>query len=264
MFSGKDYKGEKGSPQVADLFHKNDIGLNIKEKASGSSLQLMVIFLSEMTRTGLTNVEISIEKVLSLRGMQDCSYSRKQIRQDLLYLDKVQFKYYNAKKGWMIARIGDGNACINKDMLYFQFSTSFLPLIPAKQYMPLPESILHTGKNENLPARFFLTWRICQHKRMNLDRPNADLVSVRSLLTCCPAIPAYHELKHRQVDQRIIEPFGKALDRCGPYFTWEYERSEPATYQDFIDSRVRVKWNIEPYTDTKRLIKAKAKRRSRK
>lgn len=227
-------------------------------------MQLMVIFLSEMTRTGLTNVEISIEKVLSLRGMQDCSYSRKQIRQDLLYLDKVQFKYYDANKGWMAARIGDGNACINKGMLYFQFSTSFLPLIPAKQYMPLPESILHTDKNENLPARLFLTWRICQHKRMNLDRPNSDLVPVQSLLTCCPAIPAYRELKHRQVDQRIIVPFGKALDRCGPYFIWEYEGSEPATYQELIDSRVRIIWNIEPYTDTERLIKAKAKRRSRK
>lgn len=217
------------------------------ETVGGSTLQLLLILIAEMTRTRKDTIELPIKKVLSLRQIKDNSYARRQIKQDLQCLDKVQFEYKKYNGNWIKARIGTGLARYENGLVSFCFDKSFLPFIPHNQFMEVPDDILRTQKNENMAARFMLLWRICQHKRMNMDKSNADLVPVRSLLDCCPAIPAYEILKCGQVDQRIIKPFENALDRCSYILSWEYENDEPKNYYMFRQSRIRIIWKSEPY-----------------
>jgi len=246
------------------------IELLTREIARGSALQLMIILLTEEHRTGRLDVELPVDRVLSMREMRSTSYARKQIREDLAYLDRMEFTCYLKRKGLVQARIGTGGSCINKGMIYFSFDDSMTLLIPKNQFMALPDSVLATQRNENISARFLLTWRICQHKRMNLDRPNADLVPVKSLLECCPAIPAYRDLKYRQMEQKIVEPFETALEKCAFHFSWDYEDREkypdgrPKGYGEFRDARVRIIWRADPYQGYEGFIRRKAKRRSRK
>lgn len=244
--------------------NNENIRLLRSETASGSTLQLLLILIAEITRTRKDAIELPIKKVLSLRQIKDNSFTRCQIKQDLQYLNKVQFEYKKYNGAWIPSQIGTGIARREKGLISFCFDKSFLALIPHNQFMEVPEGILQTQKNENMAARFMLLWRICQHKRMNLDKSNADLVPVRSLLDSCPAIPTYDSLKCGQVDQRIIKPFENALDKCSYIFSWEYEQDVPENHPMFRQSRIQIIWRSDPYAASEDFKRAKARRRSQK
>lgn len=235
---------------------------NPRMQFSGSTLQLLVILLRELTEIGTAEIELPIRTIMELRGLQDEKNFRKQLLADLATIGAIQFEYYlNKSSGNMRpAQISDECNYIQNSVLHFTFDKSFLPIVPINQYMWLPYDVLHTRKNENIVTRILLTWRICQHKRMNLDRANADAVYVKSLLDCCP-IPSPKELgKAGQLNKRIIEPFEKALDRCG-CFSWQYADIQPKNYTDFTKSKVKIHWHTDPYAGSTGLKVAKAKRR---
>lgn len=127
--------------------------------------------------------------------------------------------------------------------------------------MYLPHEVLRTQRNENITTRLLLTWRIYQHKRMNLDRPNAETITVRSLLESCPVIPSPSQLGAAgQISKRIIEPFEKALNRSSA-FSWEYVGNPPNSYTEFVQSKLHIHWQTDPYTDFPALKTAKMRRR---
>lgn len=231
-------------------------------KITGSMFQLLVILIKELTETGSTQIELPLSKFLALRGLRDEKFARKQLLSDLEMIGTIRFEYcHNKSSGEMrIAKVSGECGYIQNSVLHFTFDKSFLPLVPINQYMWMPYDILHTHKNENISARLLLTWRICQHKRMNLDRANADTVPIKSLLVCSP-IPYPGELgKARQLNKRIIEPFEKALDNC-ECFSWQYADNQPETYTDFAQIKVKIHWHTDPYADSTSLKAAKAKRR---
>lgn len=235
---------------------------NPRIQFSGSTLQLLVILLRELTETGVAEIEMPLPKLLTLRHLRDEKFARKQLLSDLAMIGTIRFEYcLNKSSGEMrTAKISNGFGYIQNSLLYFAFNKSFLALVPTKQYMWLPYDVLHTRKNENIFARIMLTWRICQHKRMNLDRANADMIPIKSLLDCCP-MPSPKELgKAGQLNKRIIEPLEKALDNCG-YFGWQYDGDFSENYTAFIRSKVKIHWHTDPYADSASLKAAKAKGR---
>lgn len=235
------------------------------QKATGSTLQLLLILIKEFTETGSGEIQIPLGRFLRLRGIHDEKYARKQLCADLKVLQEIQFAYYTGTvskpKGRQYGRLLSSCGGVSNSVIYATLDDSFLPLLPVNQFMYLPEEVLMTKHNENLPARLLLTWRICQHKRINLDRTNADVISVGSLLDVCPAIPSPAELgQARQISKRIINPFENAIYNCTA-FEVIYCGDSPESYTALLQRRIQIIWKDNPYADSNALKKAKSSRR---
>ena len=117
---------------------------------------------------------------------------------------------------------------------------------------------------------------------MNYFKPNADIISVETLLNSSPLMPSYDEISQsgRHYAQQIIKPFEHDMDALDETLTWEYchENGEPLTdeeleilyndnrhtpsYNLFITLLVKITWRNYPTRIEK--PKTKPKTRTRK
>ena len=119
----------------------------------------------------------------------------------------------------------------------------------AKSYiMPYHNELLKIDSKHN-PHSYYMGRRLCQHHNMNKDKQNGNRISVETLISCCPDLPSYEEIRSdaRQIRKRIIDPVERDLNLLqdkGILSDWHYcqtngevipdDEISNATYKEWV------------------------------
>lgn len=225
-----------------------------------SAAMLLDSLMITATREGLksTLVKLPLREYMEMRGLRDEKSTRAQVKRDIDALERISFEFKGAgiqKRVWLKVSISGGTVGqIKNGDIIFRFNQDFFDSFKMSDngkylYMYFPREALQVNIN-NHPYTYWLARKISEHKRMNLGKPNEDVVSVQTLIESCPNYPSYEEVMKtgRAVTQRIIEPFERDMDTLTDSLSWHYNSEEsPGDYKGFMESTVTIQWNNYPY-----------------
>ena len=240
---------------------------NIKQSAAMLLDGLMIA----ATETGLndTLVKMPLKRYMDMRELKDEKEARKGIKQDIDALERVSFEYKGTGKqlgAWLKVSIAGGTVGqIKNGDIIFRFNQDFFDSFKAGNgrylYMYFPREALQGNIRQN-PHKYWLARIISEHKRMNINKPNADIISVKTLIEACPHFPTYNDVVRGNgaIEERIIRPFERDMDELNQSLSWAYtdRKDTPPDYQSFISSTVTITWKY--YPDVSGLIENKNKR----
>lgn len=111
----------------------------------------------------------------------------------------------------------------NKTAINFKFTMSFYDELKRTCIMQCPNLLWEINAKKN-PASVDFLLKIAEHKNMNFDKRNADIIAVSTLLDATEFIPPVEEVREldRNVLDRIIRPFERDLNALSTAFTWYY------------------------------------------
>ena len=240
-----------------------------------SAAMLLDSLMITATENGLqdTLVKLPLRQYMDMRELSDEKEIRKQIKSDIDALERISFEYKGIGKqrgAWLKVSIAGGTVGqIKNGDIIFRFNQDFFDSFKVGVgnrylYMYFPREALQGNIRAN-PWKYWLARKISEHKRMNIGKPNEDIISVQTLIDACPNFPTYEEVMsgNRGVTQRIIEPFERDLDALSPTLSWEYQdlSENPKNYQEFVSANVVTRWSA--YPDTPRIESGKKKRAKR-
>ncbi len=198
---------------------------------------------------------IPLKKYMELRGLKDEKEARKQIKADMEVLKSVKFEYKGTGKGrgdWLSLSLYGGRAGIYRGVIEFRFTPEFYASIPKNQFMFIPKEYFSTRDRYNPHTAYFIR-RIAEHKRMNLGKPNENIIGVETLVNSSPTFPKYEDVNYR-FTQFILEPFERDMDAIQS-IKWHYAGEQPTNYNEFITSNVVITW--VDYPDVAKLTQRK-------
>lgn len=231
-----------------------------------STWQLFDALTQELTYNGVKSpiVKLSLEEYMNMRGIKSEDRARKQIKEDLAILSHVRFSFKQMRKGKEAKNFLElaiiGTYGIRNGVIEVAFDTVFTELYKEYSIMPYPMQLYRINSNDHPHSYYFLR-KIAEHKNMNYDKPNADIIAVRTLLEASPSMPTYEEVSQsdRHYDTRIIKPFEDNMDALDETLTWHYCHSNgviladeelPVTdYNAFIKLLVKITWRDYPVRD---------------
>jgi hypothetical protein len=198
---------------------------------------------------------IPLKEYMELRGLKDEKEARKQIKADMEVLKAVKFEYKGTGKGrgdWLSLSLYGGRAGIYRGVIEFRFTPEFYASIPENQFMFIPKEYFSTRDKYNPHTAYFIR-RIAEHKRMNLGKPNENIIGVETLVNASPTFPKYEDVNYR-FTQFILEPFERDMDAITS-IKWHYAGEQPTNYNEFITSSVVITW--VDYPDVAKLTQRK-------
>lgn len=223
------------------------------------------------TQNGLqsTLVKLPLREYMNMRGLKDEKETRAQVKRDIDALERVSFEYKGTGKQrgvWLKIHISGGTVGqIKNGDIIFRFNQDFFDSFKVSEktsylYMYFPREALQ-GNIRQHPHKYWLARQISTHKRMNLGKPNEDIIGVKTLIDACPNMPTYEDVMalNRNFLQHIIEPFERDMDALNETLSWHYNNSEegPQDYKTFMESTVKIQWRY--YPNTKQLEDTRAK-----
>lgn len=240
-----------------------------------STYQLLDALTVKLTEAGAKSpiVALSLEEYMKKRKIKNKKEARKQVADDLdiLFNAKISFKE-KRKKGKELdfhdIRIIDSKG-IKNGIITVSFGTAFYNILLGYPVMHYPEQLFALSSKRN-PNSFYLLRKIAEHKNMNVEKKNEDIIAVKTLLSIAPNIPSYDEVMKadRHIDQRIIKPFERDMDAFSDTLKWTYCHSNntPLTdkelksldYSVFITLLIKTEWN--KYPDQTARLERKAER----
>ena len=200
---------------------------------------------------------IPLKEYMELRGLKDEKEARKQIKADMEVLKSVKFEYKGTGKGrgdWLSLSLYGGRAGIYRGVIEFRFTPEFYASIPENQFMFIPKEYFSTRDRYNPHTAYFIR-RIAEHKRMNLGKPNENIIGVETLVNSSPTFPKYEDVNYR-FTQFILEPFERDMDAIQS-IKWHYAGEQPTNYNEFITSNVVITWVDYPDDEVKKLTQRK-------
>lgn len=245
-----------------------------------STSQLFDRLIVEFTETGAKSrvITLSLDDYMQSRGLKDRKETRKQVKSDLhtLRTSAVSFKEYSGKgkKRQEVAftdvNIAEAVGIDRNGKIMLTLTPSIYELLKQSYVMPLPQECQKINSKRN-PNSYNLLRKIAEHKNMNIGKPNEDIISVATLLKCCPAIPSYEKVKNsdRHFTDRIIDPFCRDMDALKT-ISWEFcnANNEPLTdrqlamnYDVFSKLNVHITWQQYPDQTARLEKKAAAKQK---
>lgn len=107
------------------------------------------------------------------------------------------------------------------------------------------------------PHSYPILKRITEHKNMNFEASNENIIRIRTLLESCRDLPKHSEIeKSGQIDQRIKRPLFRDLDYLNETLTYEIinqddniismEMARNLPFEQFENLRIRVIWKSFP------------------
>ena len=234
-----------------------------------SAKLLLDAIITKFTEAGnetSTEVRLPLKEYMEMRGRKDLDEAREQANYDLAVLSHIQIPVQKDLDSEPV----DMNICsyknrIERGVIVFAFNPYFVKAV--KDYwsvMSYPAEMLQVNTKKN-PNTYNLFRRICEHKRMNYGRKNADRIGVKTLLEACPNIPKYEAVKDiGGIEQRIIKPFERDLDVINA-FKWNYcgkngaQIDIPASYDEFEKANIKIIWGEYP---SQKIKPAKAKKKT--
>lgn len=268
------------TPAQIDLYGnatiiKDDFRLSISDytKIIGgikpTAMLLHDTFVELTTETGQPLVKITLADYMEKRGLKDVKETRRQVKADMEALKRIKIGFRDTRRGkthgdYLNVALAGGTEGIKNGVIIFRFNQDFHDVLKSYPIMPYPQEIYRLNPRLN-PNSFYFLRRITEHKNMNIDKPNENTISVKTLLESTPELPKYEEVKAggRQVEQRILDPFTRDMEAITS-FRWHYcgtngaQVEEPDNYADFEKSLIHIEW--VDYPDQTKRIAAKAKR----
>ena len=199
---------------------------------------------------------IPLKEYMELRGLKDEKEARKQIKADMEVLKAVKFEYKGTGKSrgdWLSLSLYGGRAGIYRGVIEFRFTPEFYASIPENQFMFIPKEYFSTRDKYNPHTAYFIR-KIAEHKRMNLGKPNENIIGVETLISSSPTFPKYDETKGYHFSQLILQPFERDMDAIQS-IKWHYAGEQPTNYTEFITSNVVITW--VDYPDVAKLTQRK-------
>ncbi len=238
--------------------------------------------LPEEART----VKITAKQYMDLTGLKDRKEAAKQLKEAAARLYNVSLKFdmevsYPGKRKKEIEhwerRILEAKATWNRGEVALIFTQPLWHYFQSAALMPINKNIFKI-KQYN-PNSYFFANKLLSHHNMNITKPNANRISVSTLLNA-PSIPSYEEVakSDRHFDKRIISPFERDLDALtlpeyGILESWEYcnAKGEPLTDEQVdlknyaVFSQLLINFELKDYPDqTERIKKMQAAKKSHK
>ncbi len=226
-------------------------------------LDTLVMSLTESGKDD-TMVMLPLDEYMSLRNLRNKKEARKQIKADLEAISNLTMKFRekkNKKYGdWLDIEISGGTKGIKNNIIFFRFNQECYNHLKLYSAVSFPKEMLSFDVRKN-PHSYYLLRRITQHKHMNINGKNADIIRVKTLLKECPHLPTYEEVmeKSKKVTQLIINPFERDMANID-CFNWHYcdingtslKQEEPyKDYQEFANCLILITW--KDYPNTKQL-----------
>lgn len=227
----------------------NDFTVEIKNfpesgELKNSTLQLLDALTITFTSGNAKSLYIylPLHEYMNMREIKDRKTAKKQVEEDLEILYNLTLHYKEKRRGkdtgnFIDVRLIDKKGVIKNGIIGLRITTDFYELLQTYNIMPYPIRLL-TLNNQANPNSFYFGRKIAEHKNMNYFKPNADIISVETLLEASPLMPSFDEVINtdRHYKSRIIEPFEndmKALEDT-EIFTWEYchKKGEPLTNEE--------------------------------
>lgn len=228
-----------------------------------STHRLLDALVMQFTKQGgiSRHVAMPMREYAMLCGLSDVKGAREQVERDLEALYRVSLSFKGRGRNFMDCRLCSEKGIV-KGVIKFSFTELFFEKLKAYTIMPLPEQYFRLNGNANPNSGFFLR-KLAEHKNMNCNKPNADLISVRALLDSSPMLPQYEEVASggRQVRQRIIAPFERDMNALSDTLTWQYRRAgggelteaerSDLGYDEFTLLQVMIDWKQYPKRENK-------------
>lgn len=228
-----------------------------KIKPSAKLLLDSLIITATKKHSKENKVFLPLKEYAAMRQKKLTKDFRKQVVQDLVSLSNIKIEYIEiiegkSEKSGIIALFG-GTAIIKNGIIEFNFNNDFFKTLINLPIMNYPSELLTFNLNTN-PHSHNLLRRISEHRNMNYNKSNRDIIGVNTLLNSCPTLPTIEDLKKHemQVTKRIITPFERDMNaiKC---LSWEYcgkngavLKERPKKYSEFINCKVKITWHNYP------------------
>ena len=233
--------------------------------------QLLDALIQELTQNGTKSpkVRLSLSDYMNMRGITDRKSASEQVKRELNTISHIRFHFQEIrrgkKRGGFIRIAILGTNALENGIITAVFDTQFFELMQDYNIMQYPLSLYKINTRIN-PNSWYFGRKIAEHKNMNYFKPNADILSVETLLNSSPVMPTFEDVTNtdRHYKSRIIEPFERDMNALEETFTWEYchENGEPLTneeleilynddkgtpsYNIFINLLVKITWRYYP------------------
>ena len=248
-----------------------------------STKKLLDAITIKGTKDGFSKDEIIIpvSEYMKMCNVTNEHETMKQIRADLISLGSITIEYKEHRSTGEVLDAAtpliDFRGVSDK-AIHVTLADKFREMLISYPVMMYPTEILKINGHK-FPNAHALSHKIAEHKNMNFDKPNADIISVKTLLGVCEHIPSVYEVSrsNRHYTDRIIEPFERDLTACSAMFDWAYchNNNKPLTDEElnnfnlsiFLDAYVHITWRqypdmskrLEIKKDKKEKAKARAK-----
>lgn len=223
-----------------------------------STVKIFTAFIVKLTETGCNNsvVKISLSELAKMYGKDITKNTlkdlRKQINKDMKILRNVKITYTPKRRNiacgedYIDTYLFGGTKGIKNNIIFFKFNEDFFKILQnQKTFLYLPMELLGFNEKYN-PHSYLLLQYITEHRRINTGRINENKIKVKSIYEHCKTLPRYEDIQNnRAVNERIIAPFERDLDNIQS-FTWEYEKGQPFTFNEWLESYIVVNWGSYP------------------
>lgn len=227
--------------------------------------QLFDIFLLRLQENGMNGgpLVVTLDEYMELRGLKDRKNARDKLMGDTRRISGLTVDWIEPGRGpkkkkrtmsFTLVTATETNP--KAGYVAVCLSSGYISYLKENySAMPYPMGTLTINPKKN-PNSYYFMKKINDHKYMNSEGLNEDILSVKTLLACSPEIPKYEELKTRHPWDDIIAPFERDMDALEKTITWEYchSKGEPLTdeelnnftYQVFEKCLVKIIWKEYP------------------
>lgn len=243
---------------------------------------ILIKYSQTSNHDNLPTVVFKLKEYMHDRKLRDAKSARKTLRKEVAkFADlKVSYSGGNDKSQYdhpfVIQNIFSKTGYVN-GTAFFTFTPEISVLLSTDHAMLMPYHRLLLEINTNRePTAWYLFRRLLLNKRTNFgNSARADRMKISTLLKGCPSLPTYEEVMagNRHVDDRIIQPFFKAIERLSDAFEYTYltasgkpfNYKEGITYQDFASGELVItSWKDYPDSWLQQLKASKNKHRKGK
>lgn len=235
-----------------------------------SAAKLLDMFILGLTKKDLSSdtVTINLNEYMEYRGLKDRKEAKLQLKKDydiLRYMtfsstETIKENKRKIVKSFTTINLAYQGCITTAGQVTISFSPRFMQMM--KNYysvMPYPTDLLKiSGKNN--PYGYALGRKIIEHKNMNYNKKNADIISVSSLIEMMivlglPSKEVVETSKTyaRHFSRYIIAPFIRDMNALNNIFDWEFvlnnniiEKDNKMPYDTFIKLNVHILWKNYP------------------
>lgn len=162
------------------------------------------------------------EGIEHLRGLVTAAYKPKRADR----FQSFEFMVYSGKTPELAK---NGDFVFRFDELFFELYQSY----QGDMYLPLLFFSINTQYNPNSIA---LLLKLEEHKRLNRGKGNENRIKVGTLLSVCPKIPTFDEVRsqNRNICDRIYKPLIRDLDALSEALTWDFVVNGSIASRDWV------------------------------
>lgn len=239
---------------------ENSIGKKafIEGRIPTSTVKFLMAILIKLTEEGCNSnlVKISLIELANMYNKDITKNTfkdlRKQADKDMKILRNMKITYTPKKvniacgEDYIDNYLFGGKKGIKNNIIYFKVNEDFFKIFKNQStFLYYPIELLGFNEKYN-PHSYLLLQYITDHKRRNIGRINENRIKVKSIYEHCTTLPRYEDIQNnRAVNERIINPFERDLDNIQS-FTWEYEKEQPFTFNEWLESYIIVNWGDYP------------------